>query len=66
MVFLFCNYILLGAASSCIFLILSLWLFLHPLQVFTIAGAISGCAAVGAIVGFGFRAVFTRTRDFLG
>ena len=52
-VFLFCNYILLGAASSCIFLTLSLrlfpslcGLFLILLHAFTIAGAVSGCAAV--------------------
>ncbi|KAL1323328.1 hypothetical protein HN51_033662 [Arachis hypogaea] len=51
--FLFCNYILLGAASSCIFLTLSLRLFpslcgffLILLHAFTIAGAVSGCAAV--------------------
>ncbi|XP_061368563.1 uncharacterized protein LOC133311522 [Gastrolobium bilobum] len=52
-VFLFCNYILLGAASSCIFLTLSLRLlpslcgfFLILLHVLTIAGAVAGCAAV--------------------
>ncbi|KAK3441271.1 hypothetical protein EUGRSUZ_B01456 [Eucalyptus grandis] len=51
-VFLLCNYVLLGAASSCIFLTLSLRLlpslcgfFLILLHVFTIAGAVSGCAA---------------------
>ncbi|XP_010258456.2 PREDICTED: uncharacterized protein LOC104598223 [Nelumbo nucifera] len=51
-VFLLCNYILLGAASSCIFLTLSLRLvpslcgfLLILLHIFTIAGAISGCAA---------------------
>ncbi|OIW21944.1 hypothetical protein TanjilG_15763 [Lupinus angustifolius] len=51
--FLLCNYILLGAASSCIFLTLSLRLFpslcgalLILLHVFTILGAVSGCAAV--------------------
>ncbi|GFZ14334.1 hypothetical protein Acr_24g0005240 [Actinidia rufa] len=51
-VFLFCNYILLGAASSCIFLTLSLRLvpslcgfFLILLHVLTIAGAVSGCTA---------------------
>ncbi|KAK6136237.1 hypothetical protein DH2020_010693 [Rehmannia glutinosa] len=51
-VFLLSNYILLGAASSCIFLTLSLRLFpsligflFILLQVITIAGAVSGCAA---------------------
>ncbi|KAL2920817.1 hypothetical protein RDABS01_012308 [Bienertia sinuspersici] len=51
-IFLICNYILLGAASSCIFLTLSLRLFpslvgflLILLHVITIGGAISGCAA---------------------
>ncbi|KAL3653982.1 hypothetical protein CASFOL_003663 [Castilleja foliolosa] len=51
-VFLLSNYILLGAASSCIFLTLSLrlipslvgFLFIF-LQILTIAGAVSGCAA---------------------
>ncbi|KAL3749733.1 uncharacterized protein LOC104427107 [Eucalyptus grandis] len=54
-VFLLCNYVLLGAASSCIFLTLSLRLlpslcgfFLILLHVFTIAGAVSGCAAASA------------------
>ncbi|CAL9003813.1 unnamed protein product [Prunus brigantina] len=54
-VFLLCNYILLGAASSCIFLTLSLRLlpsvcgfFLILLHIFTIGGAISGCAAASA------------------
>ncbi|XP_062152386.1 uncharacterized protein LOC133860781 [Alnus glutinosa] len=54
-VFLFCNYILLGAASSCIFLTLSLRLlpsisgfFLILLHVLTIAGAVSGCAAASS------------------
>nr|ACU15047.1 unknown [Glycine max] len=88
-VFLFCNYILLGAASSCIFLTLSLRLipslcgfFFILLQVFTIAGAVSGCAAVGAnrwysahmvatvltaiFQGSVSVLVFTRTDDFLG
>ncbi|XP_076881028.1 uncharacterized protein LOC143529023 [Bidens hawaiensis] len=53
--FLICNYILLGAASSCIFLTLSLRLFpsvvgalLVLLHAITIAGAISGCNAVSA------------------
>ncbi|GMI79602.1 hypothetical protein like AT5G16250 [Hibiscus trionum] len=51
-IFLFCNYILLGAASSCIFLTLSLrlfpslpGLFVILLHVVTVAGAVSGCAA---------------------
>ncbi|KAL4376969.1 hypothetical protein GQ457_02G039920 [Hibiscus cannabinus] len=51
-IFLFCNYILLGAASSCVFLTLSLrllpslpGLLLILLHVVTVAGAISGCAA---------------------
>ncbi|XP_057962819.1 uncharacterized protein LOC131154216 [Malania oleifera] len=54
-VFLFCNYILLGAASSCIFLTISLRLvpsvggfFLILLHILTIVGAISGCAAASA------------------
>ena len=54
-VFLFCNYILLGAASSCIFLTLSLRLFpsicgflLILLHIFTISGAVSDCAAAGS------------------
>ncbi|MCD7458050.1 hypothetical protein HAX54_037071 [Datura stramonium] len=51
--FLLCNYILLGAASSCIFLTLSLRLipslcgfFLILLHVITIGGAVFGCSAV--------------------
>lgn len=59
-VFLFCNYILLGAASSCIFLTLSLRLlpslcgfFLILLHVFTIIGAVSGCAAASTGSGRG-------------
>ncbi|KAL3833934.1 hypothetical protein ACJIZ3_008670 [Penstemon smallii] len=51
-IFLFSNYFLLGAASSCIFLTLSLRLIpsligflLILLHVITIAGAVSGCAA---------------------
>ncbi|XP_059628598.1 uncharacterized protein LOC132271281 [Cornus florida] len=54
-VFLFCNYILLGAASSCIFLTLSLRLvpsvcgfFLILLHALTIAGAVAGCAAASS------------------
>ncbi|CAI9268860.1 unnamed protein product [Lactuca saligna] len=53
--FLISNYILLGAASSCIFLTLSLRLLpsvagglLVLLHIITIAGAISGCNAVSA------------------
>ncbi|RDX91983.1 hypothetical protein CR513_25946, partial [Mucuna pruriens] len=88
-VFLFCNYILLGAASSCIFLTLSLRLipslcgfFFILLHIFTIAGAVSGCAAVGTnrwysahmvatvltaiFQGSVSVLVFTRTADFLG
>ncbi|WCJ21890.1 hypothetical protein M5689_004004 [Euphorbia peplus] len=49
--FLICNYILLSAASSCIFLTLSLRLFpslcgffLILLHIFTILGAVSGCS----------------------
>ncbi|KAL6586841.1 hypothetical protein OROMI_001829 [Orobanche minor] len=52
-VFLLSNYFLLGAASSCIFLTLSLRLFpslvgflFILLQITTIVGAVSGCAAV--------------------
>ncbi|GAB2280124.1 hypothetical protein Dimus_014761 [Dionaea muscipula] len=51
-ILILCNYILLGAASSCIFLSLSLRLvpsvtgFLFILlHIITIAGAVSGCAA---------------------
>ncbi|GFP90082.1 hypothetical protein PHJA_001152000 [Phtheirospermum japonicum] len=51
-VFLITNYLLLGAASSCIFLTLSLRLIpsligalLVLLHAITIAGAVSGCAA---------------------
>ncbi|EPS60808.1 hypothetical protein M569_13992, partial [Genlisea aurea] len=51
-IFLLSNYILLGAASSCIFLTLSLRLvpsligfFFILLHVITIAGAVAGCAA---------------------
>ncbi|KAJ7973651.1 Transmembrane protein [Quillaja saponaria] len=54
-VFLLCNYILLGAASSCIFLTLSLRLIpsicgflLILLHVFTIIGAVSGCATASS------------------
>ncbi|KAH7842996.1 hypothetical protein Vadar_011470 [Vaccinium darrowii] len=57
-IFLFCNYILLGAASSCIFLTLSLRLipslcgfFLICLHILTIAGAVSGCAAASSGAG---------------
>uniref|UniRef100_A0A3Q7HHN1 Uncharacterized protein n=1 Tax=Solanum lycopersicum TaxID=4081 RepID=A0A3Q7HHN1_SOLLC len=54
-IFLFCNYILLGASSSCIFLTLSLRLipslygFLFILlHILTIGGAVFGCATVSA------------------
>ncbi|KAL2526251.1 hypothetical protein Adt_11305 [Abeliophyllum distichum] len=57
-VFVLCNYLLLGAASSCIFLTLSLRLipslcgfFLILLHIITIGGAISGCAAANAARG---------------
>ncbi|KAI4368262.1 hypothetical protein MLD38_016838 [Melastoma candidum] len=53
--FFLCNYILLGAASSCIFLTLSLRLlpslcgfFVILLHVFTIVGAVSGCTAASS------------------
>lgn len=53
--FLFCNYILLGAAASCIFFTLSLrlipsicGLLLLLLHAFTIAGAAFGCAAASS------------------
>lgn len=56
--FLFCNYILLGAASSCIFLTISLRLIpsltgfaLILLHILTIAGAVSGCAAASSASG---------------
>lgn len=59
-VFLLCNYILLGAASSCIFLTLSLRLlpslcgfFLILLHVSTIIGAVSGCTAASTSSGSG-------------
>ncbi|KAJ4967981.1 hypothetical protein NE237_014682 [Protea cynaroides] len=54
-IFLLSNYLLLGAASSCIFLTLSLRLlpslcgfFLILLHIFTIAGAVSGCTAASS------------------
>ncbi|XP_068662182.1 uncharacterized protein [Aristolochia californica] len=54
-IFLLCNYILLGAAFSCIFLTLSLRLvpsicgfFLILLHLWTIGGAIFGCHAITA------------------
>ncbi|CAI9090802.1 OLC1v1025656C1 [Oldenlandia corymbosa var. corymbosa] len=57
-IFLLCNYIILGAASSCIFLTLSLRLvpslcgfFLILLHILTIVGAISGCAAASSGAG---------------
>ncbi|WOK97405.1 hypothetical protein Cni_G06113 [Canna indica] len=53
--FLLCNYVLLGAASSCIFLTLSLRLFpslsgflLILLHALTIAAAVAGCAAASS------------------
>ncbi|CAN0859904.1 hypothetical protein LINGRAHAP2_LOCUS7790 [Linum grandiflorum] len=53
--FLFCNYLLLGAASACIFLTISLRMipslcgfFLVLLHVITIAGAVCGCAAASS------------------
>lgn len=56
--FLITNYILLGAASSCIFLTLSLRLipslagfFLILLHILTISGAIAGCAAASSGAG---------------
>ncbi|XP_047938248.1 uncharacterized protein LOC125185881 [Salvia hispanica] len=59
-VFLLTNYILLGAASSCIFLTLSLRLIpslvgalLILLHIVTIGGAVSGCAAATRRVGGG-------------
>ncbi|XP_057784490.1 uncharacterized protein LOC131001876 [Salvia miltiorrhiza] len=59
-VFLLTNYILLGAASSCIFLTLSLRLIpslvgalLILLHIVTIGGAVSGCAAARRRVGGG-------------
>ncbi|XP_060215413.1 uncharacterized protein LOC132642165 [Lycium barbarum] len=59
-IFLFCNYILLGAASSCIFLTLSLRLipslygfFFILLHILTIGGAVFGCATVSAPEGAG-------------
>lgn len=54
-IFQICNYILLGAASSCIFLTLSLRLipsvcgfFFILLQILAIIGAVSGCAAASS------------------
>ncbi|CAL1373004.1 unnamed protein product [Linum trigynum] len=53
--FLLCNYLLLGAASACIFLTISLRLipsicgfFLLLLHVLTIAGAVAGCTAASS------------------
>ncbi|KAK9919200.1 hypothetical protein M0R45_027811 [Rubus argutus] len=67
-VFLLCNYILLGAASSCIFLTLSLRLlpsvcgfFVILLHIFTIAGAVSGCAAASAGTGKWYGAHMVAT-----
>ncbi|XP_050383010.1 uncharacterized protein LOC126799791 [Argentina anserina] len=67
-VFLLCNYILLGAASSCIFLTLSLRLlpsvcgfFVILLHIFTIVGAVSGCAAASAGTGKWYGAHMVAT-----
>ncbi|KAL6136371.1 PREDICTED: uncharacterized protein LOC101296972 [Fragaria vesca subsp. vesca] len=67
-VFLLCNYILLGAASSCIFLTLSLRLlpsvcgfFVILLHFFTIVGAVSGCAAASAGTGKWYGAHMVAT-----
>ncbi|XP_038904159.1 uncharacterized protein LOC120090516 [Benincasa hispida] len=66
--FLYTNYILLGAASSCIFLTLSLRLLpslcglsLIFLHILTIAAAVSGCAMAAAASArwFGVHMVFT-------
>ncbi|KAE8650098.1 hypothetical protein Csa_010636 [Cucumis sativus] len=66
--FLYTNYILLGAASSCIFLTLSLRLLpslcglsLIFLHILTIAAAVSGCAmaAASSTRWFGVHMVFT-------
>ncbi|KAG7028304.1 hypothetical protein SDJN02_09485, partial [Cucurbita argyrosperma subsp. argyrosperma] len=66
--FLYTNYILLGAASSCIFLTLSLRLLpslcglsLIFLHILTIAAAVSGCAMASTASGrwFGIHMVFT-------
>ncbi|CAN1314379.1 hypothetical protein LINPERPRIM_LOCUS29311 [Linum perenne] len=53
--FLFCNYLLLGAASGCIFLTISLRMipslcgfFLVLLHVLTITGAVCGCATTSS------------------
>ncbi|CAO2838269.1 unnamed protein product [Amaranthus hypochondriacus] len=57
-IFLLCNYILLGSASSCIFLTLSLRLFPSAvgflfilLHIITICAAVSGCAASSSNMG---------------
>ncbi|GAB2297091.1 hypothetical protein Dimus_031190 [Dionaea muscipula] len=54
-IFLLCNYILIGSASSCIFLTLSLRLFPSVtgflfilLNIITIVGAVSGCTAAAS------------------
>ncbi|KAI9185811.1 hypothetical protein LWI28_010874 [Acer negundo] len=67
-IFLFSNYILLGAASSCIFLTLSLRLFpslcgffFVLLQVLTVAGAVSGCAAASSDSGRWYGAHMVAT-----
>lgn len=67
-VFLLCNYILLGAASSCIFLTLSLRLipsligfFVILLHILTIVGAIFGCAAASSGAGKWYGAHMVAT-----
>ncbi|XP_038704467.1 uncharacterized protein LOC120000451 [Tripterygium wilfordii] len=67
-VFLYCNYILLGAASSCIFLTLSLRLvpsiigfFFILLHITTIAGAVSGCIAASSGTGRWYAAHMVTT-----
>ncbi|KAI5649089.1 hypothetical protein M9H77_35094 [Catharanthus roseus] len=67
-IFLLCNYILLGAASACIFLTLSLRLipsligfFLILLHILTISGAIFGCAAASSGAGKWYGAHMVAT-----
>ncbi|XP_038713687.1 uncharacterized protein LOC120007498 [Tripterygium wilfordii] len=67
-VFLYCNYVLLGAASSCIFLTLSLRLvpsiigfFFILLHITTIAGAVSGCIAASSGTGRWYTAHMVAT-----
>ncbi|KAL8156492.1 uncharacterized protein LOC141668543 [Apium graveolens] len=66
--FIFTNYILLGAASSCIFLTLSLRLipsligfFFILLHIVTIAGAIAGCTAAASGAGKWYAAHMMTT-----